>query len=125
MIEKIIDDDPVVTAFTQGIIHPVGGFQGGMAGSPNRIVVKHGQENEVAAAPLALAQRLSPGDRILIEMGGGGGWGAPRARDLARVRDDVMQDYVSAENASRQYGVVIDETTMEIDEEATRAARQQ
>jgi N-methylhydantoinase B len=36
---------------------------------------------------------------------GGGGYGDPKDRDPARVRDDVKNGYVSAAAAKRDYGV--------------------
>jgi N-methylhydantoinase B len=41
-------------------------------------------------------------------VGGGGGWGDPLDREPAQVIADVRDGYVSADAASRDYGVVID-----------------
>jgi len=38
---------------------------------------------------------------------GGGGFGDPRTRDPARVRDDVLDGLITAEQARRDYGVAI------------------
>jgi len=35
---------------------------------------------------------------------GAGGFGAPAERDLARLRDDVINGYVSRESAATDYG---------------------
>jgi N-methylhydantoinase B len=39
------------------------------------------------------------------------------------VLADVRQGYVSIEGAERDYGIVIDPATLEVDPAATRAAR--
>jgi len=51
--------------------------------------------------------RLEPGDRTLIEVGGGGGFYSPLQREAERVLADVRAGYVSRESAERDYGVVI------------------
>jgi N-methylhydantoinase B len=65
---------------------------------------------------------IKSGDIVLINSGGGGGFGSAIERDPAAVRDDVRLEYVSREAAERRYGVVID-AAGEIDVEATRRAR--
>ena len=47
---------------------------------------------------------LAPGERLLIKLSGGGGFGDPMARDPAAVASDVQNGYVSAEAAKRDYG---------------------
>ena len=70
---------------------------------------------------------MEAGDRINFDYGGGGGWGDPLARPAAAVLDDVLDEYVSAEGARRDYGVVLvgslEELTLEVDEAATEARR--
>jgi N-methylhydantoinase B len=83
--------------FTIGTKYPMRGFNGGMDGAPNS----------------------------LAHLGGGGGWGNPLERDPVAVLDDVLDEYVSRESARRDYGVVIDEAEMRVDEEATEALRRE
>ena len=68
-------------------------------------------------------QRIAPGDAFIVNSGGGGGFGPPFERPAERVREDVRQGYVSPEAARALYGVVIDSTTLEIDEAATTRVR--
>ena len=49
-------------------------------------------------------------DLMHIISGGGGGYGDPLERDIARVERDVRLGYVSAQSALEDYGVVLDET---------------
>ena len=53
-------------------------------------------------------QTVPPRDAIRLELPGGGGFGDPRARDPHRVLDDVRDGLITAEEARRDYGVVID-----------------
>jgi N-methylhydantoinase B len=50
-------------------------------------------------------QVVPPGERLVIEMPGGGGMGPAAERDPAAVRRDVRLGYLSAEAAKREYGV--------------------
>ena len=61
-------------------------------------------------------------DAIVITAGGGG-WGDPLDRDAEKVREDVLEEYVSAEAARNEYGVVLDPETLVIDQEGTARLR--
>jgi N-methylhydantoinase B len=58
--------------------------------------------------------RLVEGEVVEIVTGTGGGFGSALARDPDRVRDDVVDGYVSLESADRDYGVVLDPETLEL-----------
>ncbi len=47
------------------------------------------------------------GAQAIVRTGGGGGWGDPLDRDPQLVRSDVIEEYISAEVAERDYGVVL------------------
>ncbi|WP_420637213.1 hydantoinase B/oxoprolinase family protein [Candidatus Palauibacter sp.] len=47
---------------------------------------------------------VPPGQRIVLETPGGGGLGDPSRRPPERVREDVLDGYVSADEATRAYG---------------------
>ena len=65
------------------------------------------------------------GETITNLTGGGGGWGRAWERAPERVARDVREGYVSVEAARRDYGVVIDPSTLSVDEAATQAERAQ
>jgi N-methylhydantoinase B len=67
--------------------------------------------------------RMNPGDVIVIDVAGGGGFGDPLDRDPEMVQEDVIQGYVSLEKARQDYGVVIDTGTLMVDTAATEALR--
>ena len=72
---------------------------------------------------------MNPGERIEYHFAGGGGWGDPLERDPGKVRDDVLDEYVSREAAERDYGVVLtgelEDYSLEVDVEATESLRAQ
>lgn len=72
-----------------------------------------------------LSRHLVPAEsEVIVKTGGGGGWGDPLERDAARVRDDVIEGYVSLDRARADYGVVLHATDHTIDMTATELLRQ-
>jgi N-methylhydantoinase B len=98
-----------------------------MPGEPNKLTLKVGSDEPVVVKDTADWVPLEPGERVVYDYGGGGGWGNPLDRDSQAVLDDVLDEYVSLEGAERDYGVVLtgslDELTLAIDEEATAKLR--
>jgi len=107
-----------------GTKYPMRGFNGGSDGAPNHYVVREGTAAELVVERTAFEEPLSAGHVIHAKLGGGGGWGDPFERDPAAVLEDVLDEYVSPGGARRDYGVVIDEDEMKVDEEATAALRE-
>jgi N-methylhydantoinase B len=93
------------------------GLFGGLAGAPGRIY--HNGE-PLRKGVLSLEQ----GDRAILLTPGGGGFGDPRTRDAARVAADVVDGYISIEQARHAYGVVVDPETLAVDERATAERRE-
>jgi N-methylhydantoinase B len=52
---------------------------------------------------------LGPGETIVSYSSGGGGYGPPHEREVARVHRDVVEGWVTRERAAAVYGVVIDD----------------
>ena len=65
---------------------------------------------------------LAPGSSVTIMTAGGGGWGEPLERDPLRVRMDVIEEYVSRDDAREIYGVVLD-AELNVDADATAKLR--
>ena len=99
-------------------IHPPEGLFGGKPGAKAQFLVNGSSGN-----PFGLTQ-LKPGDVVIIDAAGGGGYGNPLERDPEMVESDVIEEYVSLEKAEEDYGVVIVPETMKVDEEATRKLRE-
>ena len=70
-----------------------------------------------------ISTRMTTGETIYHKQPGGGGHGNPLQRLPAAVAWDVKNDKVSIEAARKQYGVVLDHRTLEVDEAGTAALR--
>ena len=70
---------------------------------------------KVNALPLAAGTSWEPGQAAA-------GFGNPLERDPERVRQDVLDGYVSREGAERDYGYVLQDD-LTVDEEATDRLR--
>jgi N-methylhydantoinase B len=71
------------------------------------------------------ALRIGADEAYVLESGGGGGYGSPLERPPERVRQDVIEGYVSATAAYDLYGVVLQEGTLALDDAATARRRQE
>jgi N-methylhydantoinase B len=109
-------------------ICPPWGLHGGKDAQPNRfsVVRKDGSIERLPTGKTSEHVSLDAGDGFLVEVGGGGGFWDPFARDLERVLADVRSGYVSLEAARRDYRVVIHQQgrRFELDIEATTELRQ-
>jgi N-methylhydantoinase B len=87
-----------------------------------RLEITRGGKTEIITENVI--ETIQPGERAANINPGGGGFGNPFDRDVARVVEDVKNGLVSLEGARRDYGVVItDRKTLIVDESATAAAR--
>ncbi|MDO9711480.1 hydantoinase B/oxoprolinase family protein [Paracraurococcus lichenis] len=95
---------PFATAMNfDRVIFPPRGRDGGLPGMTGRISLTSGKE-----LPGKGVHSVPAGDRLRVEMPGGGGHGDPRRRDAALLAQDVAYGFVSAEAAAAQYGAVLD-----------------
>ncbi len=120
---RIIADEGVLASRLENVIYPAWGVNGGHSGRPGGLLVNPGTPEERELKPLSDNNRLYKGDLLRIMTLGGGGWGDPLERDVAKVRDDVLDGFVSLDRALTDYGVVLDPQTLEADEAATRQRR--
>jgi len=67
--------------------------------------------------------KFEKGNSFVLFTGGGGGYGDPLERDVDSVREDVIQGYVTIEGAKKDYGVILDSETFEVDMKATGKLR--
>jgi N-methylhydantoinase B len=97
------------------------GLCGGRPGAPGRLARNAGPgEQRLPSKHPPL--RLAEGERFLLRPAGSGGFGPPWERPAELVLDDVLDGYVTAAGALRDYGVVI-AADGAVDEGATAAAR--
>jgi N-methylhydantoinase B len=94
------------------------GYAGGREGALGSIETSSGDRLERKGV-----RQFERGTRITLSLPGGGGFGDPALRDPSAVLDDVRNGLVSVEAARGEYGVVIDQTTMTVDIEASKTER--
>ncbi|MEZ5501032.1 MAG: hydantoinase B/oxoprolinase family protein [Steroidobacteraceae bacterium] len=97
------------------------GLEGGKAAPPHEVYLQKGGTR--TAADTESFFQCDKGDVFEIFQSGGGGFGDPRKRSIEKVSADVRDGIVSVAKAREDYGVVIDSTTLKVDEAATRALR--
>jgi N-methylhydantoinase B len=78
--------------------------QGVLGGGPGALGIL--AADEIPIQPKTVVS-LAPGQRVLVALPGGGGYGDPFRRAIDAVLADVVNGYVSLEGAERDYGVVI------------------
>ncbi len=97
------------------------GLYGGKEGAGSVNVLQGGDGEEVL--PVMISTTMKEGQVLYHRQAGGGGWGNPLERDPEAVARDVRNDKVGLQAARQQYGVVLGEKGMEVDEEATAELR--
>jgi N-methylhydantoinase B len=79
--------------------NPAIGRDGGRPGASGAVRLASGKTLATKAVHVVPA-----GDRLVLELPGGGGMGEPRERERARLEADLEAGLVSAEGAARDYG---------------------
>ena len=114
-----VDDIPFdVLAMFERCRNPARGRVGGQAGAAGRVGNASGAKLRTKGR-----QSIAPGDRLRLELPGGGGYGDPRTRDAERVAADVRDGRVSVDRALADYGVALNADGT-VDDAKTRAARE-
>ncbi len=92
---EILSGDVVFTHRGERHVHPAKGRLGGGPGARAVSTIRRagGMEQPINSKTV---DRLHPGDRIIVETAGGGGHGAPEARDPARKAADLADRKVTA-----------------------------
>jgi N-methylhydantoinase B len=110
------------TAVNRSKFPPWGVF-GGLNGTVNYMVIIR-DDKELMRVARILNYELRKNDVVSIRSGGGGGWGDPLERDPNLVLQDVINEYISIDDAKNIYGVIIDPDTMTIRWEETKELRE-
>jgi N-methylhydantoinase B len=104
-----------------GRFHPALGARGGHPGG-TLWPYKRTRTGELQELDIAGHVFVDAGETIVSVSPAGGGYGRPMERDVARVRDDVLDGWITRERAMLVYGVVLD-SSGNVDREATAARR--
>jgi N-methylhydantoinase B len=122
---RVVGDEAVIGLRMDNIRWPAWGVKGGMGGGAGRILVNPGTSGERELRPMSEGNKLKKGDLVRIMTPGGGGWGSPLERAAEQVRDDVLDGFISAGSAARDYGVVLTADLIDVDAAATDARRKE
>jgi N-methylhydantoinase B len=93
-----------ILAMFDRVDNPAKGRGGGANGAAGEVALASGR-----ALRSKGQQTIPAGDRLRLELPGGGGHGDPRTRDAERVAEDVRDGLVSPEAAHDDYGVALDD----------------
>lgn len=89
----------LINAMFDRLTYPARGQAGGQDGARGVVALASGRP--VGGKGL---QEVAPGDRLVLMLPGGGGYGDPALRDPAALAADVREGYVTPEGAARDYG---------------------
>jgi N-methylhydantoinase B len=121
---RILADETTVNLRMDRFKFSSPGIFGARPARASQAVLNPGGAAERPLTSKVAGLRLRRGDLLSVEFAGGGGWGDPRRREPARVRDDVARGYVSPRSARDDYGVVIG-VDLAVDADATARLRQE
>ncbi len=119
---EVLGDADLTLRLGHQFNHAGWGILGGKPPLTVRAYLNPGTRRERALRPLETVH-LNAGERFLIEMPGGGGYGDPISRDPQWVLRDVLDGYVSIGAAERDYAVVIDRDGLTVQAEKTAQIR--
>ena len=119
-------DQMTVSIMGGGAIHPPKGVLGGLDAnkSYHGHIKKDGSEDMVHNGVMLC---LAPGEFVRSVDNGGSGYGDPLLREYNMVLDDVLEKYITKNNAKSVYGVVFSgsemDGTLKVDVEASNRQR--
>ena len=107
---ELLEENADVFLFGERGRHAPPGVVGGGAAALNRFSFEQADGwHEPPMASKMVGIRIARGQRLRLETPGGGGYGAPHARDPQAVARDVAQGYVTRDSAQADYRVALNE----------------
>jgi N-methylhydantoinase B len=91
-----------VSSIADRTVYAAPGLRGGQSGATGEVTLDDGTRLNAKAL-----KDLKERDVVHVNLPGGGGYGDPFARDPEKVRWDVIEGYVTADEAEKRYGVVV------------------
>jgi len=82
--------------------YPAPGLLGGQAGATGAVSLGNGTQLHAKAL-----MDLNSDDVVHVDLPGGGGYGDPMKRDVEKVLWDVIEGYITSQEAEKKYGVVV------------------
>jgi N-methylhydantoinase B len=97
VVEMVVETEQPAVGNTagDGVRYGACGILGGEDGLPHRYLLYSGNEEPRPIRTKETGLVIRPGDRLVLESGGGGGWGDPARRDLEAVAEDVANGFVA------------------------------
>jgi N-methylhydantoinase B len=95
-------EDTFATTVCERVKVPPWGLNGGKEALANNCFVIDQDEKSIEV-PKATRIPITKGKRILLQCGGGGGYGDPKERETAKVLDDYKQGYISENYIEKYY----------------------
>src|SRR5918996_2491427 len=94
-----------VSSIADRTVYPAPGLLGGQAGATGEVFLGDGTQLHAKAL-----MDLQSSDVVHVNLLGGGGYGDPMKRDVEKVLRDVIEGYITSEEARTKYGVVVNYT---------------
>ena len=107
-VETIFDigsDDTQFVTFGDGDFEPAFGLFGGGPGTLNFIRLTYPDGSVRTPRNKDLIAGVPKGTRYHQQAGGGGGYGDPKRRDRAKLKEEIRDGVISEDAARRQYGL--------------------
>ncbi|MGE3148845.1 MAG: hydantoinase B/oxoprolinase family protein [Pseudorhodoplanes sp.] len=104
-IFEIGSDDTQFVTFGDGDFEPAFGLFGGGPGTLNFIKLTYPDGSVRTPRNKDLIAGVPKGTRYHQQAGGGGGYGDPKQRDRAKLKEEIRDGVISQDAARRQYGL--------------------
>ncbi|HEX5019421.1 MAG TPA: hydantoinase B/oxoprolinase family protein [Candidatus Binatia bacterium] len=91
-----------VSSIADRTVYAAPGLLGGQSGATGEVTLGNG--TRLNAKTL---KDLKDDEIVHVNLPGGGGYGDPMKRDIEKVRWDVIESYISSEEAEQRYGVAV------------------
>ena len=92
-----------MTVYSDRFKYPAKGVAGGQDGTKAYIKLYHADGTQ-EDLPSKGSRVLNKGDRMLVAIGGGAGYGNPKDRPKEEIESDIRRKKVSLEKARELYG---------------------
>ena len=102
---RVLGHTATATVCCERTKSPPFGLFGGRAGSPTGVYLVDSEGLKTPLNSKGPAFPVPADHSVLYNVAGSGGYGDPTQRDVGKLRDDVINGYVSEAQAAQEYGV--------------------